>query len=441
MVRRSLILKIYLYAVGALLATFVLAFGASRLLLTHGMGDAFRQMGQDYAQFIGREIEASFEGGRPSPARLDELARSLHLQLDYVPVGSDREVPAELAGRDWVDQRVRFFGPHVYWVRMDPGGEVMGALRIEFRPPRPAGGLSGWIFAGVLMGALGLMIVPPLYLWVIRPLRHMVDTAHRLGSDLSTPVGVDRKDEFGDLEEAFESLRRRIQRMLTQKERLLTDISHELRGPLSRMAVALPLARAEGQDNPYLGHLERNMAAMDRLIGELLTLSRGQTPPERDQEALDLAAIARDLLAERSVVTRSQGVELESQLMEAPVRGDRRLLERAMGNLIDNALRHGASPIRVETGQEGGQALFEVTDHGPGIPEADLPHLFEPFYRPDASRSRQTGGTGLGLAIVKAVAESHGGEAALSSRPGEGTVARMRFPLRPDSPEAPQRRG
>lgn len=429
MVRRSLILKIYLYAVGALLATFVLAFGASRLLLTHGMGDAFRQMGLDYAQYIAREVEASFEGGQPSRARLDDLSRSLHVSLDYVPKGSRRPIPAELAQREWVDQHARVFGPHVYWVRLDPEGPVAGALRIEFQPPRKAGGRPGWIFAGVLMGALSLMIVPPLYLWVIRPLRHMVDTAHRLGSDLSTPVAIDRKDEFGDLEEAFESLRQRIQRMLTQKERLLTDISHELRGPLSRMAVALPLARAEGQDNPYLGHMERNMDAMDRLIGELLTLSRGQTPPQRDQEALDLAAIARDLLAERAVVTRSQRVEPESRLGEARVLGDRRLLERAMGNLIDNALRHGAAPIVVETGHEGGHAIFKVTDHGPGIPEADLPHLFEPFYRPDASRSRQTGGTGLGLAIVKAVAESHGGEAAIASRPGAGTTASMRLPL------------
>ncbi len=430
MVRRSLILKSFLYAIGALTVTFLLTFAASRVLMAHGLGDSYRELGADYALFIGRELEASFQDGNPSQSRLDELTQSLHVRLEFLPPASGSAIPAALADRKWTSWHHPWAPQHVYWVRLDPGGQTLGAVRVEFMPPRPAGGRAGWIFSGILMLALGLMIVPPLYVWVIRPLRGMVETAHRLGSDLSTPVTIDRRDEFGDLEEAFESLRQRIQRMLTQKERLLTDISHELRGPLSRMAIALPLVRADGEASPYLDHLERNMHAMDRLIGELLALSRGQTPPAREQEPLDLAEMAQELVAERALVMEQRGLSLDVALQEAPVRGDRLMLERAMGNLLDNAIKYGAGRIRIETGRSGAEAQFTVSDQGPGIPEQDLPHLFEPFYRPDTSRSRQSGGTGLGLAIVHAVAQSHGGAATLASTLGEGTEASLRLPAR-----------
>lgn len=429
MVRRSLILKIFLYAVAALVATFLLAFGASRLLLEHGMGDTYRELGADYTRFFAREVEASFQDGQPSQVRLDELQRSLHVRLDYFPLASGSVLPGGLAEQDWALERRAFRPDNVYWVRIAPDGELQGALRVIFLPPRAAGAVAG-TFAGILVLAFGLLIIPPLYFWIIRPLRGMVETAHRLGRDLDTPVAVDRKDEFGDLERAFEAMRRQIQRMLAQKERLLTDISHELRGPLSRMAVALPLARADGGSSPYLDHIERNMDAMDVLIGELLALSRGMIPPVHDQEPLDLAELAQALVDERGLILEQRALTCEERLEPAPLLGDRQLLERAMGNLLDNALKYGQGRIRVETRREGADAIFAVSDEGPGIPEADLPHVFEPFYRPDTSRSRESGGTGLGLAIVKAVAESHGGSASLAAREGEGTRAILRFPAR-----------
>ncbi|MNK60238.1 Sensor protein CpxA [compost metagenome] len=429
MVRRSLIVKIVLYSIFALFMTFFLAFHASRLLMSHGLGDAYRQVGADYAQYIAREVEDSFRAGQPDPARLADLQRSLHVDFLYVPAASDSAVPAELATQEWTSERL--FGPKpIYWVRIDPDGQYQGALRIAYHPPTHAGATGAWLFAGFMVVTFGLMISPPLYLWVIRPLRRMVDTAHRLGRDLNTPVANRRKDEFGDLEEAFEAMRQRIQRMLAQKERLLTDISHEMRGPLSRMAIALPLVRADGETSPYLDHLERNMQAMDRLIGELLALSRGQTPPERYQEPLDLAEMAQDLLAERSLVLRQQEIAVETRFEPAPVTGDRLLIERALGNLLDNAIKYGKGPLRVETHGDGQLSQFQLSDRGPGIPEPDLPHLFEPFYRPDTSRSRLSGGTGLGLAIVRTVAQSHGGEASLASAVGEGTTANFRLPFR-----------
>jgi signal transduction histidine kinase len=237
-------------------------------------------------------------------------------------------------------------------------------------------------------------------------------------------VPVTRTDELADLERAFESLRQRVLQMLRQKERLLADISHELRGPLSRMAVAVPLLRTPPEDAPTVARLEREIQAMDALIGELLALARAQGQALR-REPVDLATLAQGLVEEREPAARQAGLVLETRLDPAPLQGDPRLLARAMGNLLDNALKYtpAGGHVRVETAP----GCFRVVDDGPGIAPADLPHLFEPFYRPDTSRSRETGGVGLGLAIAKAIAEGHGGSAVLASGP-DGTVAELRLP-------------
>ncbi|MFN3428500.1 MAG: ATP-binding protein [Candidatus Sericytochromatia bacterium] len=281
------------------------------------------------------------------------------------------------------------------------------------------------------MALLALMIVPPLWFWVVRPLRRMVAIADRLGhGDLATPVPIDRTDEFGELEKAFESLRQRVQQMLAARERLLRDISHELRAPLSRMAIAVPLLR-DDRPSPYIDHLERDMTIMDDLIGEILALARGRSPESLQRGPVDLAEVAAGLLAERGVVLAQREMPVASALAPAPTVGDRRLLARAMGNLLDNALKYtpDQAAVRLETAIEHGEAVFRVADRGPGIRAADLPHLFEPFYRPDASRTRETGGTGLGLAIAGAIAEAHGGTATLRSSEGLGTTAELRFPV------------
>lgn len=429
MVRRSLVLNILLYAIASLFITFLLAIGTSQFLMSHGLGDSFRQLGADYAQYMGRQLEATLVDGQPDPDRLAELERSLHVDLRVVPIASASEIPEELTGQTWIS-RYDWGGPPSFWIWLASEGQRVGALEVTFHRPQPVLGRMVGAFAICWVLAVGLMLVPPLYIWVIRPLRKMVETANRLGRDLDTPVTIDRKDEFGDLEAAFESLRQRLQRMLTQKERLLTDISHEMRGPLSRMAIALPLVRADGESSPYLDHIERNMNAMDRLIGELVALSRGQNPPERYQEPLDLAELVQELVDERALAMQQNGITFELTFEAAPVMGDRLLLERAIGNLLDNAMKYGKPPLEISTAKDGAYAVFTVRDHGAGIPEKDLPHLFEPFYRPDTSRSRQSGGTGLGLAIVKTVAQSHRGEAVLESREGEGTTASFRLPLR-----------
>jgi signal transduction histidine kinase len=436
----SLVLKIYLFAVAALISLGALVMFGSRFLVDEGRLQALREVGINQAGLIAREVESSLAGERPDPERLRRLGQAMGARVAFVAWKPALRAWPDLASESISTEPIRRRGARAawrYWVRVDRSGNPIGALRVEFRRPAAFRGPPphrSWVGAVVAIGVVALITIPPLIFWVLMPLRRMVAVANRLGDGkLDEPVTIDRRDEFGRLERAFETLRVRILQMLHQRDRLLTDISHELRGPLSRMAIALPLVKAGIGDHPssgYLQQLEQDVSKMDDLIGELLAYARGKSPQGRKDEAIDLAEVARALQADRAVVIDQRSVALDSRLSPAPVRGDARLLSRAMGNLLDNALKFaGASgTVVIATAVEAGDAVFRVQDDGPGIPAADLPHIFEPFYRPDTARTREAGGTGLGLAIVQAVAESHGGKASLRPGSERGTIAELRLP-------------
>ncbi len=440
MVMRSLIAKIYLWAVGVFVIGGALTVLAAHQLVQVGELDALRRFGVAHATFIAHELERTATAQGPDPARLRELGPPLHAELTFLPWARAHSAPRAL----W--HQKAYFAPgalpgpswRTYWIRLDRQGKPLGALRVAFLPPIGQRHLP-LLMPFAWMGGLALLLVPPLVLWVIRPIRRMVGVAHRLGAgDLDTPVPVTRRDELGELEAAFEGLRERLKDMIAQKEVLLRDVSHELRGPLSRMAIALPLARAglgdgkESDPAPYLAKLDREVATMDALIGEILELSRARGEGPLRPEPLDLAALASELVAERELTARERGLTLTVDLAQAPTAGEARLVRRAMSNLLDNALKYtqGGGHVRVETARGPSGAIFRVTDDGPGIDPQALSHVFEPFYRPDTSRSRETGGTGLGLAIVKAIAERHGGEATLQPAGERGLAATLRLPAR-----------
>lgn len=432
MVKLSLIAKIYMYALGVLVVLFVGALLVGRVLVYEGKLEEVRRLRSDLAYDAGARAEWALRDGKLTDAELRRMEGKYRLmQLSYVPEAEQTTFGPGAVSRAVVVHRSP--GPFPWWdrymVRLKVKGRPAGVLRIAFNPFQSSmrTRILPTTLAGI--GLVGLVTVPPLVIWVLLPLRRMVKVAHRLGAgDLETPIKVNRKDEFGDLQRAFEGMRTRLQEMLASRERLMWDISHELRGPLSRMTVALSLLRAQHGEDPYVASLERDVKAMDELVGEVLTLARGRNPQALEREPGDLAAIARGLLEERQVVLDGRALTVETRLEAAPAAVDLRLIRRAMGNLLDNAIKYTPDPgtVRVVTGTEDGLAVFRVEDSGPGIAAGDLPRIFDPFYRPDTSRSRETGGTGLGLAIARAIVESHGGEVSLSS--GEGTVARLVVP-------------
>lgn len=432
MVRRSLVIKSLLYAAAVVCLSVPAAIWVGRSLMDLGRHDAMHKYLATQFEAAGREVERTMGPNGPDKAQLEDVGLMLHHKVRFVPWGDMRAYPAALRAQKLLfDERPIEQLPD-HWLRLDRNGAPVGALELSLdpggRPPPPPLPSLAWGWVVLLL----LIIVPPLWLWVIRPLQAMTVVTRRLGSgDLDTPIVRTRHDEFGDLEAAFEQMRVELRGVMEQKERLLTDVSHEIRGPLARMTLALPLIAQQGTDSPYLELLAREVRTIDDLLERVLQLARGRRPMQQAKEPIDIGKLADELVAARELVAEQQGRVLKATCESAVIEGAPRAIQIALGNLIDNAIKYTLDGGRIEvtTRVEGNQAVFRVKDNGPGIGATHLPHIFEPFYRPDTSRSRETGGTGLGLAIVRTIAEGHGGSVSLDSAVGVGTTAEVRLPL------------
>jgi signal transduction histidine kinase len=433
MVRHSLVAKSLLYAAVVVGLSVPGAMWVGHLLIEQGRNADVRGYVGPMLEGAAHEFERTSGTLGPTSAQLADMSALTHHEMHFIPWSSTNSYPPELAKqRVIIDDRPLDQKPH-HWVRIERGGAPVGALEVEpwsgrrLHPRVPGPPLFwGWICL------LLVCLVPPLWIWVVRPLRIMTAVAQRLGAgDLETPVAITRRDEFGELEAAFEHMRVDLRGAMELKERLLTDVSHEIRGPLSRMTLALPLIRQQSAPNPILELFARELKAADELLEQVLELSRGRRQASLPREALDLAEIARKVVHDRSIVTEQKAFTLQTDWTPAPVLGNSRMLEIAMGNLLDNALKYTpvGGHLWVETRIDGAWVSFTVRDDGAGIAAMHLPQIFDPFYRPDDSRSRETGGSGLGLSIVRSIAEAHQGSALLHSIEGTGTTAEMRLPL------------
>ncbi len=249
-----------------------------------------------------------------------------------------------------------------------------------------------------------------------------------------SPALEGRRDELSDLGREFDQVAARLKSLMEGQRRLLHDVSHELRSPLARLQAAVGLARQQPEKlETWLSRIEMESERMDHLVGELLTLSRleagpCQGPMERFDLAELLAAVVEDARFEAE--TRSRRVCLEAPA-SCPVLGQPELLQRAIENVVRNALRHTAenTEVRVELRlDEAGRCLsLTILDRGPGVPEAELAAIFEPFRR--GSEARQGDGHGLGLAIARRVIQSHGGSITAANRPDGGLAVHMLLPM------------
>ncbi len=212
--------------------------------------------------------------------------------------------------------------------------------------------------------------------------------------------------------------------------------SHELKTPVAAIQAAAETVLVALDDDPdvvleFSGRILDNAIRMSRIVANLLDLSRLESYAPR-VEPFDLA----DVLAEEVQRFISSLPAVEFEAVPTPIVGNPSDLALAFRNLVENAVRHTPDDgwVRVSVGSENGEATVVVADSGSGIPVADIPRIFERFYRVDAARSRATGGTGLGLAIVKHVAELHKGRVEVQSRLGEGSTFRIRVPCLPTDP-------
>lgn len=323
--------------------------------------------------------------------------------------------------------------PHVHHHRRRPGRDRPGGQAGDGRDG--TAGPAAAVALGLIVGAaLVAMLTARLVAGrVLRPVRELTDKVERVAAtdDLTVRMDTRGRDEIGRLARSFSAMMTTLDRSVQAQRRLVADASHELRMPLTSLTTNLELlAEHGGLADPQAPRLPA--AALEQggelrmLINDLVELARyGEAEPHLEDVRLDLLAghvVAR-------AAKRATRLSFEPELSDCLVCADPDAIERALGNLVDNAVKWSPNGgvVRVTVTAQQDVATVEVTDQGPGISEKDLPYVFDRFYRSAAARAQP--GWGLGLSIVRQIADAHNGQVSAHQRiPGPGTVMRLSLP-------------
>lgn len=276
--------------------------------------------------------------------------------------------------------------------------------------------------------------------YLTRPLRNLHDAAIAFaGGDLlarSQEVKAERRDEVAELVRAFNSMADHISALIQAQRRFIVDVSHEIKSPLARPSLAAALARraASPAAAEQFDRLEREIENASSLVRDLQVLSSLQDGgPLPRCEMFDLAALLAAAIDNVAFEWEGHphGMRLTAPSEPVITQGDPAILQRAVENVLHNALFYTpkGTEVAVSVMQRGGSAHIEVRDYGPGVPEAVLPHLFDPFYRVDESRTRNTGGIGIGLAIVQRAVALQGGTVTAANADPSGLQICIDLPL------------
>jgi signal transduction histidine kinase len=265
--------------------------------------------------------------------------------------------------------------------------------------------------------------------WLSAPIRQLANASQALGQAIASRTPGPALDEHrGTLEvrqtaKIFNTMSRRLHEQFGAQALLMAAISHDLRTPLARLR--LRLEQLEPGSN--VERCANDVREMDQLITSVLEMMQLTHEPAAQQQ-VDLRALVQSLADD--LAEQGQAVSLAATANEAPavVRGQPAALSRVVGNLLGNAVRYGGA-AEVAVNVQAGQVQVSIDDRGPGIPAHQLETVFQPFYRVDSSRSKQTGGTGLGLYIARDLAQRHSGQVILMNRSGGGLRAVLSLPL------------
>ena len=276
-----------------------------------------------------------------------------------------------------------------------------------------------------LLILLGTVIVLSLVAvrWVTGPLSALATAAEKLGEDINRPP----LPETGPIEaqraaKAFNTMQQRLSRFIADRTRIFTAMSHDLKTPITRLRL-----RAEMLDDEALrAKFAKDLQEMEAMVTQTLDFMRDASTEEAVQR-VDTMALLESLQTDYQ--DTGSMVEIEGKVAQ-PYPGRPLALRRCLTNLVDNAIRYGGrATVKVEDAAD--RLTIRVLDDGPGIPEQELEQAFEPFFRAEASRSRETGGTGLGLGIARNIARAHGGDLVLRNRPEGGLEAILTLPRIP----------
>lgn len=348
---------------------------------------------------------ASGPGGGPGGPRDQFIAREL-------PPPGERSARPEPA-RD----EPFIFGDFKLGVRQSDGSWVV----VE---PKPSFRFDSWQQRILLILVLSVLAVAPLaWLFARRlaePITAFADAAERLGRDpRATPLELSGSTEVVAAANAFNMMQERLRRYVEDRTAMIGAIAHDLRTPLTRLRF-----RIEATPDDVRAKLAADIDQMEAMISAALAFVRDTTRPA-ERTKLELASLLESVVDEAAETGGQATVEQAEKIV---IEGDPIALKRLVVNLVENALKYG-HVARGRVFAENSMAIIEIDDDGPGIPAAELERVFEPFFRGEPSRNRETGGIGLGLAVVRSLARAHGGDVTLVNRPEGGLRACVRLPI------------
>ncbi len=308
----------------------------------------------------------------------------------------------------------------------------------RLRQPYVFRGLPPWgialsiLAAGVISYLLALYLTSP-----VKKLKSVVQSfaEGNLDARVAPQLGS-RHDELADLGREFDHMAERIAALISSQNRLLADISHELRSPLARLTVALELARKNttGKGTAALDRIEMESERVNSLVGQLLALTRLESGAESvPPEMVALEDLVQQVIDDANYEAKPLHKEVRVlKLVPCRVRGSSELLRSGIENVVRNAIRYTAEGTAVEVSLAArlDTAIVTVRDHGPGVPEAELAHIFEPFYRVGEARERSSGGVGLGLSIADRTIKLHSGSIR-AENVGGGLLITIELPVLP----------
>src|SRR5580704_15641345 len=411
-------------------------------------------------KFLNEALQA-YQSGGDEGAR--KYLRNVH-DNQHVRLFIFDDQGRELLGRnpiDWIERvkRGRVHTADTFLGRFGPGQFLRQSITadngrrylliIELPPEdHPFFGPHGVPGLGILIAIISSgLVCYILARYLTSPIVQLWGATQKLASgDLTARAGMPasrRHDEMAELMRDFDRMAERLEDLVTAQNRLLTDISHELRSPLARLNVALELARQRSgpEARSALDRIDRETNRLNQLIQRLLTIARLEAGDESIEKIpVHLEQIINEIAKDAAFEAQGRGCQVEATIVDdCLVVGSPGLLHSAIENVVRNAIRYthdGTSvDVRLEqgVGQQNGagapEAVVRVTDSGPGVPEDALDKLFRPFYRIDDARGRQTGGVGLGLAITDRAVRLHGGTIRVSNRPQGGLMVEIRLPL------------
>ena len=372
-------------------------------------------------------------GNPPSPERAREIARQSLLEIRYespaLSWSTSDDLPGALSGRfrAWRQEpNVRlgkYHNRYVIEVDRKPGRFIFGlSQKLQIDSERDRLLVIMFVLLTAILAAAFFALRH-----ILRPVKLLNTGVEQVGrGNLRHRVPLKNADEFRDLAAAFNDMTARIEDMLQTKDQLLLDISHELRTPITRMKVALEfLPESRARKN-----LQADIVEMEKMVGGILETARLRHKyAELKKQPADLVALLKQTAA--AFEKQPPGIVTVDLPQEVILQVDPHQIKTVFENLLSNAFKYcepESDPVKISLERRATDVIVRVEDHGIGIPQEELAHIFEPFYRVDKSRSKDTGGYGLGLSLCKTIMEAHEGKIEVQSRLKEGTTVCLFFP-------------